>query len=93
MKAEEWKHGDGRPFGKRQRRAAWGPVRANAIDAHRPFDILELLLAHVSDVEGQLPLDLLIGTVRKADRAWLGQRLDPGSDIDSIAVNVAFVGE
>src|SRR5262245_49273621 len=56
-------------------------------------DILELVLAHVSDVEGQLPLDLLIGTVRKADRARLGQRLDPGSDIDSIAVNVAFVGD
>ena len=68
----EWQHGDRRLVGKRERRRVDGiPSSANAIDPHWLRDVLELLLAHVADVERELSLDLLIGVVGKADRAGL----------------------
>jgi hypothetical protein len=39
-------------------------------------NVLELLLAHVANIQYELSLDLLISVVRKADRAGARQRFD-----------------
>jgi hypothetical protein len=52
-----------------------------------------LLLAHVAHIKRELSLDLPKGVFGKTDRTRFGQGFDPGSDVNPIAVNVAFVDD
>ncbi len=68
-------------------------VRANAINAQRLRDVFELLLTHVADIDLELALDLLVGVFGKTDRAGGCQRFDASSNIDAIAIDVAFIDD
>ena len=70
---------------RRSRRRA---VELDAEDGDRLGDVLDLLLAHRLEAEGELLLDLLRHLARHADAAGLGQLLEPGGDVDALAVAV-----
>jgi len=59
------RQGERRPFPWR------APANRYAIDAHRTRNVLELLHAHILEVDGELVAHLLIGRVRDADAAGL----------------------
>ena len=63
--------------------------RADAIDADRPIEILDGFFAQVAVAEPQLRGDLMMGRFGKTDAAGLGQALQPGGQIDAIAVEIA----
>ena len=65
------------------------------IDPDRLCDVLELSRAEVTDLEIEPPLHLTIGVLREADRAGLGDALQPCGDIHAIAhqVAVAFLDD
>ena len=68
-------------------------LRGNAdpkrIDPDRLGDVLELGLAEIADREIEPAFDLAIGVLGKADRARLGDALDPRGDVDAVAHQVA----
>ena len=64
-------------------------LRADAIDADRPIEILDGLFAQVAVAEPQLRGDLVMGRFGKADAAGLGQALQPGGQIYAVAVEIA----
>jgi hypothetical protein len=66
---------------------------AVAIDAQRPGDIFEVLLADVFELGIELPADLAVGVFRDADAAGLGNAFEPGRDIDAIADDVVALRE
>ena len=59
------------------------------IDPDRFGDVLELGRAEIGDREIEPPLDLPIGVLGQADRAGLGDALEPRGDIDAVAHQVA----
>ena len=69
------------------------PSSRTPINPHRLRNVLELLLAHVADIERELALDLLVGVVGKADAAGLGQRLHASRNVDAVAVDVALIDD
>ena len=56
---------------------------------HRLGDVFELRCAQIADLEIEPRLDLTIGVLGKADRAWLGDAFQPGRDIHPVAHEVA----
>ena len=63
----------------------------HAIDPHRPRDILELLLAGVLEGDVELAIDVDLHPPRDADPAGVGQRLQPGRDVDAVAPDVVAI--
>ena len=59
------------------------------IDPDRLGDVLELGRAEIGDREIEPPLDLPVGVLGEADRAGLGDALQPRGDIDAVAHQVA----
>jgi hypothetical protein len=55
------------------------------LDPDRLGDVLELGRAEIADREIEPPLDLTIGVLGEADRARLGDPLEPRGDIDAVA--------
>ena len=51
------------------------------------------MLAHVTYIERELALDLLVGVFGKTDRAWAGQRFHASGNVDTIAVDIALVDD
>ena len=52
-------------------------------------DVLELSVAEVVDLEIEPSLDLPVGLLGEADRAGLGDALQPCSDVDPVAHEIA----
>src|SRR6516164_4569874 len=85
-----------RPRGFRRRRSERCRGRGiwpDRIDAHRPRDVLDLLLAHIRERESELVAHLLANHPADADPARLRQGFEPCGDIDAVAENVAFVDD
>nr|WP_287291789.1 hypothetical protein [Mesorhizobium sp.] len=63
-------------------------LKDDAEGLHRFGDILHLLLAHRLEAERQLPLNLPGDLCRDTDAARVCQLLEPGRDIDALAIPV-----
>src|SRR3984893_8784418 len=70
-----------------------GRPRSDAINAYRPGDFLDLLLASVLKDEVELVAHLVAHDPADADPAGLGQRLQPCGDIDPVAINVVLLDD
>src|ERR1700730_19179914 len=69
-----------------------GPY-AHCVSANRLGDILDAMAAKRAAIEIELVPDLLVDRLRNADGTRLGERLEPGSDVDAIAENVVAVDD
>jgi hypothetical protein len=67
------------------------PATSIAKDAHRPRDVLELLLAEIAEGEVELAGHVLLHPRRDADPAWIGQPFEPGRDVHPVTENVAVL--
>jgi len=61
------------------------------VDAYWPGDILDLLLAHIFEREGELVAHLVADHPADANPTRLGEGFKPCGDIDTIAVDIAPV--
>jgi hypothetical protein len=59
------------------------------IDAHRPCDVLERLLAEIDECLLQAVARLFVGRAGQDNPGWLRNALQPRSDIDAIAHQIA----
>ncbi len=62
-------------------------LRPHPIHPHRLLDILDGLFSQILERQSQLVLDVVVDGFRDADASALGQSLDSGRNIDSIAVD------
>ena len=78
-------------FGRRSRRGLrhGGLADVERIDPDRFRDVLELCRAEIGDSDVESPFDLPVGLLGQADRAGLGDALQPRGDIDAVAHQVA----
>ena len=60
----------------------------DAVDPNRLGDILEVVLAEILEGRAHLASGLSVGVSRKANAARRRQLLQPGGDIDSLAMDV-----
>jgi hypothetical protein len=87
------------PVGKRKRRSCriisrarvWLGALLDPVNAHRPGDVLDAVLAEIGEPDRKLFADLLAHRGADADLAWLGERLDPRRHVDAVAEHVALV--
>ena len=63
------------------------------VGAHRLGDILHAVAAERTVIEIELVPDLVVNGLRDADGAGLGERLEPGGDVDAIAKDVVPVDD
>jgi hypothetical protein len=92
----ERQHGDRRTGGF-DRRGRGGAGRApgvrrpdrDGVNAHRPGDVLQRLLAAIDEGLLHAVAHLPPGVLRQADPARLGDAFDPGRDVDAVAHQVA----
>jgi hypothetical protein len=67
-----------------------GVIQQNAVDVHRMVNILELVLTNIleGDAEpAETALRVFLHAARYADTASFRQRLQPGRDVDAIAMD------
>ena len=62
-------------------------------DAHRPGDVLDLLLAQILERDIELVADFVAHDPADADAARLGQPFQPRRDIDAVAEDVAVLDD
>ena len=60
----------------------------DAVDADRPRDVLDRLLAHVLETEVELVAHLVVDIARNHDAARLGERFQPRRHVDAVAVDI-----
>src|SRR6516162_2712265 len=78
----------------RQDRRPLHRLRENsAINAHRPGDVLDLLLAHVLERDGELVAHLIAYHPADADAARFGQGLKARCDVDAVTEDVVVVDD
>ena len=63
--------------------------RRQGVGAHRPRDVLEVLVPEVDESHVQLVAHLSLGVFRQADSVRLADALEPRCDIDPVAYQVA----
>jgi hypothetical protein len=61
------------------------------IDPHRLLDVLDLPLAHILEGDRQLAADLIVDGTGNEHATRLGQRLQPGRDVDPVTVDPVLV--
>ena len=66
-------------------------LRESAIGAYRPGDVLDLLLAHVLERDGELVAHLIAHHPADADAAWFSQGLKARRDVDTVTEDVVLV--
>ncbi len=65
-----------------------GRLQHDFVGAHRPRDVLQILIPEVDDLDGYLALHLPEGVVRDADPTWFGNAFQTRSDVDAVAEQV-----
>src|SRR6516165_5016727 len=68
-------------------------TQANRIGTDRSGDVLEGLLAKVSEIDRDLAANLLVGGRRDADAPRLSDPLKPSRDVDAITENIVAVDQ
>jgi hypothetical protein len=66
---------------------------ANPIDAHRPGNVLDLLLAEILKGKGQAVAHVVVNRIGDEYSAGLGQGLQPRCDIHPVAENVVLLND
>jgi hypothetical protein len=66
---------------------------ADPIDPHGPGNVLDLLLAQILEDKGQPIAHVVMNRVGDEHPAGIGQRLDPGGDVDAVAVEVVALDD
>ena len=61
------------------------------MNANRPRNILDGLLAHVLETEAELVAYLIVDIARNADATRLGERFQPRRHVDAVAINIVVV--
>src|SRR5215813_10043692 len=69
----------------------WLATLLDAVDAHRPCDVLDPMLAEIGISDRTFFADLLAHRPADADLTGCRKRLDSRRDVDAIAEHVAFV--
>ena len=69
------------------------PVECEAVDADRPRDVLELLLALIDEADIEPAFGILLHAGRHADAARLGQALEAGGHVHAIAEDVVILDD
>src|SRR5262245_19932887 len=70
-----------------------GRHRADPIDAYRPGDVFDALLAEIVESKAQPVAYLLVHRARDQYRSRLGQGFEPRRDINAITVEVLAVDD
>jgi hypothetical protein len=78
----------GRRFGRLRRAAGRDPI-----DMHRLRNVFDLLLAEIGKGDGQLGTDLVAYRARNANPAGLGERFEPGRDVNTVAKQILALDE
>ena len=60
--------------------------RAHGVNADRPGDVLELLLAAILEADVELAFDFAMHLLGNQDAARIGDPLQPDSNVDPVAV-------
>jgi len=60
---------------------------------HRPGDVLDLLLAQILKDKGQPVAHLIVDRIGDEHSAGIGERLDPRSDVDAVAIEVVALDD
>ena len=68
-------------------------VERDAVDADRPGDVLELLLAVVDEADIEPAFGILLHAGRHADAARLGQALEAGGHVHAVAEDVVVLDD
>jgi hypothetical protein len=93
----EGQHRDRRLVGERRPgtrpRGCRARSRHHAVCPNGPRDVLERLLAHILELEGELVAHLVAHHAADADAAWLRQGFKPSGDVDAIAENVVPIDD
>src|SRR5215813_10803158 len=58
---------------------------------HRLGDVFDLLLAKISEVDGQFGADLVTHCARDADAAWFSEPFEPRRNVDAVAEQIAIL--
>ena len=66
---------------------------ADRVGAHRPLDVLELLLAQITEGEVELARSVLAYPRRNANATGLGQAFEPRRNVDAVAKDVAILDD
>ena len=66
-------------------------TRFCCVDAHRAVDVLQPLLAQISELDRDLAADLVVSRRRDADTAGLRDAFEPRRDVDAVAENVVAI--
>ena len=87
--------GNGRRCAGHGSRLAWRlrTVERDAVDADRPGDVLELLLAVVDEADVEPAFGILLHARRHADAARLGQALEAGGHVHAVAEDVVVLDD
>jgi hypothetical protein len=59
---------------------------ANAVDAHWPGNVFDLLLAQILKDEGQPVAHVVVDGIGDEHLASIGQSFDPRGDVDAVAM-------
>ena len=74
-------------------KCAAGVANGDAIDAHRPSDVLQILVPEVLAVENQLAGDVLANALRYAQAAGFGDPIQPCNHVDSVTEDVTVLDD
>src|SRR5262249_3210331 len=67
--------------------------RTQRVSTHRVGDIFDAVGSERPVIESELVPDLVVYGLRDADRAGLGERLEPGGDVDAVAKDIVAVDD
>src|SRR6202022_2455790 len=70
-----------------------GEGRANPVDPHRAGNVLDLLFAQILEDKGQPVAHLVMDRVGDEDAAGIGERFDPGGDVDAVAIKIVALDD
>jgi hypothetical protein len=70
-----------------------GAFRPHPIDAYWPGDVLDLLLAQILEDKGEPVANVIVNRIGDEHPAGIGERFDPGSDVDAVAIEVVALDD
>jgi len=75
------------------RRCGVGGGVAHPVDAHRPGNVLDLLLAQILEDKGQPVAHLVVDRIGDEHPAGIGQGFDASGDVDAVAIEVVALDD
>src|SRR6185369_2706039 len=89
---DRWLCSSGRArLSRRGDRLGGSRPKRHGVHSHRPFDVLQRMLAYILEGEIEPIADLVPHHGGHRNAAWLGDALDPRRDIDAVAIDVTVL--